>query len=200
MSAAGADINSSSKWASTKAEGEQIIRSLVPHATIIRPTWMFGDGDRLVTNFCRMLDYPLPLFVLPSSNTFQPVYVRDVASVVMSVLENNNALGNTFELGGPHIYTYGDFMDYIIEETRRYESGGILEVPEKLAKVKELFVRIMELSRRPILTRDQLQFLSERNWIVSSDAKDFKFFGITPAAVTEIPHNVTRLFEPGVGV
>jgi len=62
VSALNCDVNSSSKWSRTKAQGEEVVRSIFPEATIIKPTVMYGHEDYF-------------LRYLASMTRFWPVYV-----------------------------------------------------------------------------------------------------------------------------
>src|SRR5580704_394316 len=51
---------------------------------------------------------------------FQPVYVGDVASSVVRVLDDPATAGRTYELGGPKIYTFRGLMELVLAEIRRH--------------------------------------------------------------------------------
>src|SRR4051812_23336320 len=51
MSALGADIDSASKYARTKAMGEEAVRAAIAQAVIILPSVVFGQGDSLFNRF-----------------------------------------------------------------------------------------------------------------------------------------------------
>ena len=54
VSAIGADPTSPSRYASTKAAGEQAVRAAFPAATILRPSVVFGPEDALFNRFAAM--------------------------------------------------------------------------------------------------------------------------------------------------
>ena len=54
MSAIGADENSPSSYARTKAEAETLVRAAVPDAIIMRPSIMFGPEDKFFNRFGSM--------------------------------------------------------------------------------------------------------------------------------------------------
>ena len=45
VSALGADVASTAKYARTKAEAEAEVRAIYPDAVIVRPSIVFGNGD-----------------------------------------------------------------------------------------------------------------------------------------------------------
>ena len=123
-----ADLNSPSKFASSKAEGEVALRNILPEATVVRPTWMFGDYDRLLNNFGRMATSWPPLFLLEEIESFQPVYVKDVASVVIAILGDAATFGKTFEFGRT-FYIYHLALHYLPDQVaHRFIPTVILQI------------------------------------------------------------------------
>lgn len=100
-SAIGADPNSRSKYAQTKAAGEAAVRQHVPEAVILRPSVVFGPEDDFFNKFAAMarLSPVLPL-VGGGKTRFQPVFVGDVAAAVDAALEGRARPGTIYELGG----------------------------------------------------------------------------------------------------
>ena len=54
VSAIGADPNSPSKYAQTKAGGETAVRAAIPSATVLRPSIVFGAEDDFFNRFAAM--------------------------------------------------------------------------------------------------------------------------------------------------
>ena len=54
VSAIGADVNSTSRYAVSKAFGEQAVLDAVPGATIIRPSVVFGPEDHFANRFAAL--------------------------------------------------------------------------------------------------------------------------------------------------
>ena len=59
VSAIGADANSPSRYAASKAAGERAVLDAVPDATIIRPSIVFGPEDGFFNKFATMARYAL---------------------------------------------------------------------------------------------------------------------------------------------
>src|SRR5690606_26495453 len=79
MSALGADAQSPSGYARTKALGEAAVLEAFPQAVIMRPSIMFGPGDGFF-NLMGKLARAFPVLPLIGGDTrFQPIYVGDVA-------------------------------------------------------------------------------------------------------------------------
>src|ERR1700744_4296496 len=79
VSAIGADANSPSHYARSKAAGEQAVLSATPSATILRPSVVFGPEDDFTNRFAALarMSPALPL-IGGGATKLQPVYVGDV--------------------------------------------------------------------------------------------------------------------------
>ena len=92
LSAIGADLNSSSIYARTKAQGEQGLMAEFPKAVILRPSLVFGTGDGFFNRFASMAVMAPGLPVIGGGkNKVQPVYVGDIAQAVLAVLTHKKS-------------------------------------------------------------------------------------------------------------
>ena len=48
----------------------------------------------------------------------QPVYVTDVALAIMNCLKMEETIGQTYDLGGPHTYTYQEIYEMFFDITQ----------------------------------------------------------------------------------
>ena len=80
ISAIGADAESDSDYARTKAEGEAAVLQHMPNAMILRPSIMFGTEDAFFNRFASMSRMSPVLPVIGAETKFQPVFVDDVAA------------------------------------------------------------------------------------------------------------------------
>ena len=46
---------------------------------------------------------------------FQPVYVGDVADAIVAALDAGRRAGQTYELGGPPVYSFTELMRYLLQ-------------------------------------------------------------------------------------
>lgn len=181
MSSLGVDKASKSKYAHTKAMGEKAARAAFPGATVLRPSVIFGPEDQFYNNFAAMAQMSPVLPLLGGGNTrFQPVYVGDVAEATLRVLDEESCAGQSYELGGPAVYTFREVLDYICRVTGRHPF--YVNIPFGLAHAMSY---LTELLPRPPLTPDQVSMLQQDN-IVSGNAKTFADLGILPTAVEAI--------------
>lgn len=167
VSALGANATSSSRYASSKALGEDAVRAFFPEAIIFRPGVLFGPGDGFLNRFANMARFSPFLPLIGGGKTrFQPVYVGDVAKTAMAMLSDYTARGQTLELGGPEIYTLRAMLQLMLKTTGK--KRWLIPVPWGIAKILAAF---MELLPNPPLTRDQVELLKTDNIIRSPQDK-----------------------------
>ena len=122
ISAAGADPNSHSRRLRTKWLGEQEVKDIYPNVTILRPTYMFnivhpnqtmaGKWQMMVKMFNRMNFLPVGM-----NSKIQPVFVNDVALAIFNCLKMEETIGQSYDLGGPHTYTYEELYQEFFNVT-----------------------------------------------------------------------------------
>lgn len=106
VSAIGADAASDSGYASTKGEGEDHVRAAFPTATIVRPSVMFGDDDRFVNLFAKLIAALPVVPIFGPHARLQPIFVDDAARAMAEALAvPAHHGGKTFELAGPEVLT-----------------------------------------------------------------------------------------------
>ena len=181
LSAIGADANSESLYAQSKAAGEAAVRDAFPTATIIRPSVVFGPEDELFNRFADLARFSPALPLIDGGHTkMQPVYVGNVADAICKALQDDACAGQTYELGGPEVMTMKEIMEYTLAEAGMKRL--LLPLPSSIAALQ---ARVLELLPKPPLTRDQLKLLAHDN-VVADDAKGFADLGITPTPVEAV--------------
>jgi uncharacterized protein YbjT (DUF2867 family) len=181
ISAIGADANSDSAYARTKAAGEAAVRQAFPNATILRPSIVFGPEDGFFNRFARMTLISPALPLIGGGRTrFQPVYVGDVAEAVVRAIEDPAATGQTYELGGPNAYSFAELMRMLLNEIGRHR----LLVPLPFA-MASLMGAVAQCLPSPQLTIDQVRQLKRDN-VVSGTLPGLADLGIAPTAVEAI--------------
>jgi NADH dehydrogenase len=193
ISAIGADANSPSAYARSKAAGETAVRNAFPNAVILRPSIVFGPEDDFFNRFAKMA-MVLPALPLIGGGTtrFQPVYVLDVADAVVRAADNSDLAGKTFELGGPRIYSFRELLSLLLTELGRRRM--LVSVPFALASLKGAVLQAIPLIRPP-LTVDQVRLL-KRDSVVGAQALGLKELGIAPTAVEPILPTYLDLYRP----
>ncbi len=166
VSAIGANANSKSSYARTKARGEEAVRTEFPNAVILRPSVIFGPEDDFFNRFAELASIAPALPLIGGGKTkLQPVYVGDVAKAVVAVIEGKANEGQIYELGGPEILSLKDVMEKTLRFTERQRL--LISIPFVFAQW--LIAPFLSLLPTPMLTVDQVKLLKYNN-IVSKDA------------------------------
>jgi uncharacterized protein YbjT (DUF2867 family) len=166
VSAIGADPQSASAYARTKAEAERAVLAAAPSATIFRPSILFGPEDDFFNRFAALARVSPALPLIGGGKTrFQPVFVGDVAEAVAMAAAGECKGGTTYELGGPEIFTFRELMEYVLRTTGRRRV--LVPVPFGLAKFEAMFLQFLP---KPPLTPDQVELLKTDN-VVSEAAR-----------------------------
>jgi uncharacterized protein YbjT (DUF2867 family) len=187
VSAIGADIDSESKYARTKALGEQAVREAFPRAVIIRPSVVFGQDDHFFNRFAALASV-LPAVPLPGGGAtrFQPVFVGDLAAAIAAALTTPSAAGQVFEVGGPKTYSYRELIELTLAEIRKQRLLVPLPWPAAAAigAIGDLQAKLLPLA--PVLTTDQVELLKRDN-VVDPALPGLEALGVVnPVAVEAI--------------
>jgi NADH dehydrogenase len=192
MSAIGADPHSRSRYARTKGLGEAEIRGAFPLATVLRPSIVFGPEDQFFNRFAAMAQCSPVLPLIGGGRTrFQPVYVGDVADAALAALCTAEAAGQTYELGGPRIYTFRELMELTLREINRKRL--LVSLPFWAASLQ---ASLLERLPGALLTRDQVVLLKRDN-VVSPDAPTLADLGVTPTAVELVVPSYLERYRRG---
>lgn len=185
MSALGADRESPSDYAASKAYGEAAALAAMPSAVVLRPSIIFGPEDQFFNRFAALARFSPVLPLIGGGLTkFQPVYVGDVAAAIVAALEGRAQAGATYELGGPEVATFHELMDYILEQTGRRRL--LVPVPFWAARLK---ASVLQVLPGKLLTVDQVNLLEQDNVVspaAAAGGRTFEGLGIAPTAYESV--------------
>ncbi len=197
VSAIGADPDSESKYARTKAMGEAAARENVPGAVVVRPSVVFGQEDDFLNRFAR-LAVMSPVLPLPGGGVtqFQPVFVGDVAQAIATTVIDPACAGRTYELGGPSTYSFRELMELILREIQRQRL--LLPLPWPAARLIGALgdIQASVLPFAPPLTSDQVELLTSDN-VADPKALGLKALGVQPTALEAIAPTYLYRYRPG---
>ena len=196
MSAIGADANSPSVQARSKAAGEAAVFETLPDSVVLRPSIAFGQEDHFFNRFASMarLSPALPLFG-GGHTRFQPVFVGDVAQAVADAIEGKARPGTIYELGGPEVKTFRECLETTLAAIDRRRL--LVPVPWSLASAGAWALQLWPW--HPLLTVDEVRQLKIDN-VVSEAAKaegrTFEAFGIAPDSLAALLPSYLYRFRP----
>lgn len=109
VSALAARTDSPSRYHQTKWAAEQLVRQSGLDWTIFRPSLIHGPDGEFMQLMKQLTTGLLPP-VLPCFGSgkarLQPVHVDNVAEMIVASLRMDQAIGQTYEVGGPERYTW----------------------------------------------------------------------------------------------
>ena len=195
VSAIGADPQSPSAYARTKAAGEASILETLPDSVVFRPSVMFGPGDHFFNRFASIarMSPAFPLFG-GGHTKFQPVFVGDVAQAIADAVEGKARAGTIYELGGPEVKTFRECLETMLDAIERKRL--LVPVPWPLAT---LGASLLQLWPWPLLTVDQVKQLKIDNIVsdaATAEGRTFKAFGIAPDSLAAILPSYLNRFRP----
>jgi len=196
ISALGASPGSPSLYARTKAQGEAAVRQVIPSATVLRPSVVFGAEDHFFNRFAEMAMVSPVLPLIGGGHTrFQPVYVGDVGQAVAQAVWDSGAAGRDYELGGPGVYTFEALMRLLLAEIQRRRL--LLPLPFSLAEVLGRVGDVVAATPlAPPITTDQVKLLRGDN-VVSPGALGLADLSVTPTALEGVIPTYLYRYRPG---
>ena len=179
MSALGArDEPGATAYHRTKARAERLVAASGIDHVIFRPSMISGPGNVPIATLARLHRFA-PVVPIFGTGDFllQPVWIGDVAEAYALAAEGRGS--GVYELGGPAVITYQDFVRAI---------GRASGHPRPTIHVPLSLVRLGARLATPLgaaapITSDQLQMLLEGS-VTSNNAIE-SIFGIVPMAFQE---------------
>jgi NADH dehydrogenase len=175
MSALGTRAGARSRYHQTKWAAEEAVRASPLPWTIFRPSIIYGRGDGFVTMLADMIQRLPAVPVLGSGRQrLQPVPVEHVAQAFALAVGMDNAVKQTYEIGGPEPVTMVDLVDRIAAALGRRRP---LKIAVPMGVVRPATRLLWRVPGYPI-TPDQLLMLEEEN--TCEPGPFYTAFGLTP--------------------
>ena len=192
VSALGVREKHISKYMQSKLQGEKNIKATFKPSVILRPSLIFGPGDKFFNTFASLAQFcPILPLIGGGKTKFAPIYVGNVAKAIVKALELNNSEPKIYELGGPENYSFKELMEILLIEIKK--KRFLISIPFAAAKLQSYFLQVF---KNPLLTPDQVDMLRENN-IVSGDHLTLKDLGITGTAIQSILPKYISHFKSG---
>lgn len=164
-----------SHYLRSKAEAEVLLRDSGLEVTVFRPSVIFGPGDSFFNRFARLLRLTPFLPLACPGSRLQPVYVDDVAVAMSRALSDPASNGETFELGGPRIYTLRELVRWTADTLGLKRT--IVGLPDPVSRLQGAMLDFVP--GKPFSSDNykslQLDNVTERN--------DWPRFGMQPASI-----------------
>jgi len=180
VSALGAAADGPSAYQRSKAAGEAALREAagVLPWTIFRPSVVFGERDRFLNMFARLVRaFPVIPLARPRAR-FQPIWVEDVGRAIAGSIGNLETFGQVYPLCGPRTYTLEELVRYVAELLGR--KPRIVALSDGLASLQ---AAVFERLPGKLITRDNLRSMSVDN---VCGCEFPALFGFSPAALEAV--------------
>jgi len=197
VSAIGANADSPSAYARSKAEGEAAVRDVFAGAVILRPSVVFGPEDDFFNRFAALARIAPALPLIGGGHTkFEPVFVGDVARAIADAVDGAARPGTIYELGGPDVRTFKELMQFVLRTIERKRL--LVPLPFFLAKMQ---AAVLQYFPKPPLTPDQVELLRVDNVVpdaAMTELRTLQGLGIEPETIEAIvPSYLWRFRKTG---
>jgi uncharacterized protein YbjT (DUF2867 family) len=194
MSSLGAALDAPSQYLRSKGRGEQLFPASGLDVTILRPSVVFGEGDKLLNTFAQ-LQQAFPVMPLACADAqFQPVWVEDVAQAAVlcattNYYQNNNwprayslsKQPKTLEIAGPSTMSLRQLVALAGQCVGAERT--IIALPNALARIQAF---VMEKLPGPtLMSRDNLASMQSPN-VASGKLPGLRELGIEPSSIEAI--------------
>jgi NADH dehydrogenase len=137
---------------------------------------IYGPEDKFLNRFAFMSRLLAVLAVPCPQARFQPVYVGDVAQAMAASLDDAEAHGKRYDLGGPREYTLKELVELVCLFTHRRRL--VIGLPDRLSYLQAW---ALEMLPGKLMTRDNYRSMQVPN----TTNAEFPF-GITPQALEAV--------------
>jgi NADH dehydrogenase len=152
VSALGVGADAPSNYLRSKAEAEAVLKAAALELSVLRPSVIFGPGDRFLNLFAA-LQSVFPVMPLAGTEArFQPVWVEDVTEALLRCLQRPETIGQTYECAGPQVLTLRELVQ--LAGRLSGHERPVLALPESLGRLQALAMELMPGT--PLMSRDNL--------------------------------------------
>ncbi|MBX9771784.1 MAG: NAD(P)H-binding protein [Candidatus Obscuribacterales bacterium] len=171
VTALGSSSAASSNYHSTKWQAEEILRSSGLNHVIMRPSLIFGRqvGNRdskLVARLIQAIESkPVVPLINGGVNLIQPIFIGDLIDALTVVIERDDLVNQTFELGGANVISMKQFVDMLMDTLA--VKKPVVSLPTPVAAV---LAACMEATTQvPLISRDQVRIAKNNNVCATND-------------------------------
>lgn len=176
ISALRASQDAPSAYLQSKAKGEQALET---HGgdmdiTIYQPSVIFGRDDGFINLFAKLVKYLPVIFLAKPNAKFQPIWVEDVADIVVNNLENTQTYHRLYELAGPKVYRMEALVEMVMQLLGKKRC--IVGLSDRLSYLQAW---LMEWLPVKLMTRDNIKSM-ELDSVASAPMADEIKMTLTP--------------------
>ena len=154
ISALGIEKAANSKYAKSKLNGENEVRSNYKDAIILKPSIIYSVDDNFTTMLMSLFNI-LPIFPLyyQGKTKFMPLHCKDICNLIIDLAEGNSK-GETIECIGPEELTFKQIIEILLKLVGKKRL--LIPVPTFMANIMATFFQLLP---KPLITKDQIKLL-----------------------------------------
>jgi uncharacterized protein YbjT (DUF2867 family) len=185
----GEDLQQLSAHLRSRMETAAVLASGAVPVTTLRAAVIVGRGSAAFETIVALVDR-LPVMVAPRwlSTPTQPIALEDMIGYLDGVAARTEALGESYDVGGPEILTYGDMVKHIAQ--LRGRRPVLLEVPVLTPRLSSYWLHLVTPVRAGV-ARPLIEGL--RNPTV---ARDDRIRRLVPFPLTSFGDAARRALDP----
>jgi uncharacterized protein YbjT (DUF2867 family) len=150
-----------------KWEMEETVKASGLDHVVFRPSFVFARDGGILPTFRRLARLtPVTPIIGSGNQRIQPIWVDDVAAYFAAAIDKPEAIGKTFELGGPDVVSWNEFWERL-KHALRMRRRPSLHVPVRLMRMNALVTE--RLPGNIPLTRDLLTMLEHGDNVARND-------------------------------
>jgi uncharacterized protein YbjT (DUF2867 family) len=178
VSALGVSPSAPSNYLRSKAAGEAVLQASGLDLTLLRPSVIFGERDRFINLFARLLSVAPVVPLAGYEARFQPVWVDDVASAIVACLDRPETIGQTIECAGPGVYSLGQ----LVGMAGRWAGHPrlVFPIPDALGRLQATLMGLAP--GEPLMSKDNLLSMQIPN-VATGHLPDLASLGIAPTDI-----------------
>ncbi|KAI9827647.1 MAG: NADH-ubiquinone oxidoreductase 40 kDa subunit [Sarea resinae] len=178
VSSYNADKDSPSEFFRTKARGEEVVRSIFPETTIVRPAPLFGFEDQLLHKLAGVTNLLTSNYM---QERFWPVHAVDVGQALEVMCQDDSTASQTFELYGPKNYSTAEIAELVDKEIIKHRRH--LNIPKRILKPTANLLNRFLWWHTMSADEVEREFIDQK---IDPSAKTFKDLGIQPAELSNL--------------
>jgi uncharacterized protein YbjT (DUF2867 family) len=181
VSALGVGPDAPSNYLRSKTAGEALMLASGLDVTVLRPSVIFGAGDRFLNLFAQ-LQAVFPVLPLAAAGAqFQPVWVGDIAAAIVHCLDHDASIGQIYECAGPQVMTLAGLVQ--LAGRCSGHPRPVIPLPGVIGRLQAL---LMEWAPgEPLMSRDNLDSMRRPN-VASGKLPGLSALGIDAASLDAI--------------
>ncbi len=170
ISQLGAEPDLPYRFLASKGQAEEYVADSDLKWTIFRPSVIWGPEDEFANTFARLVPFsPIIYPLVDKYAEFEPIWVEDVTSSVISAIDNPGTIHKKYEIGGPETLTLEEI------ERRTLDAVGarriLVPFPKPFLKIAGTLMESLLAS--PPVTNSLLELLVVNNVTEDNDINKF---------------------------